>query len=77
MKVELDIILNNTNPKKCVVIMMNRAGIVGRLLLLQPVIDPGTLTSSTAMVSFTQAASTHVPRPWNIIAMLIRIALGK
>jgi hypothetical protein len=70
-------ILNKTNPRECVVIMMNMVVIVGLFLLLQPAIDPGALTFSTALISFTQAASTHVLRPWNIMATLTKIALGK
>lgn len=82
MKGELDTTLNRTNPSMCVAAIMHNTLItgLGRCLHLILVEDGTSLDfseSSSDASSCTQAASTHVLNPWNIIATLMRMTLGK
>lgn len=67
-------------PNMWVAVMINKAGITGLRLFLHfnGVFEAFSLVGEdSSESSSTQAASTHVPSPWNIIATLISMALGK
>lgn len=70
----VEMILNNAAPKMWVRTMIDNAGNTRRFRLTH--FGPDSGFSTTADTSTSQPALTQVVNPWNIMATLMRMALG-